>query len=82
MNEHEFKIFKQPFTEDGTLVVIRTGSLENFDVKTYNIREVVDLLNEQQITIDKLKEENMLLRDGRIFREEQKSWECGADEKV
>lgn len=52
MNEHEFKIFKQPFTEDGTLVVIQTGSLENFDVKTYNIREVVDLLNEQQTIID------------------------------
>lgn len=42
MNEHEFKIFKQPFTEDGTLVVIQTGSLENFDVKIYNIREVGD----------------------------------------
>lgn len=55
MNEHEFKIFKQPFTEDGTLVVIQTGSLENFDVKIYNIREVVALLNEQQSTIQELE---------------------------
>lgn len=70
MSEHEFKIFKQPFTEDGTLVIIQTGSLENFDVKTYNIREVVALLNEQQSNINKEKELLKLIANACSFSKE------------
>lgn len=70
MSEHEFKIFKHPFAEDGTLVIIQTGSPENFDVKTYNIREVVDLFNEQQSTINKEKELLELIANACSFSKE------------
>ena len=75
MTEKPFKIFEQPTTKDGSLIIVQTGSLEDLDVKVYNINDVVDMLNEQNWKIKDLEielEDMTIIKDK--FKKESKDY--------